>query len=158
MAKRLLFCVFTGATILFSSVIAAGSLDWRDDVRSSDRVRYDAGLEQVYEGAVGTKGHVVEGLMYFALRISDSTVEVQIGPEDFVTRSGFKFKIGEMATVVGMPLAWNGRDIVVARQVSNITSVLSVRDRDGYPMWDMTRPVKMDPELSYFHLCEMIEP
>jgi hypothetical protein len=87
--------------------------------------------------------------------MSDSTVEVQIGPEELVARSGLKLKIGEMVTVMGMPLVWNGRYIVLAREVSNMTSVLVVRDRDGYPMWDMNRPIRMAPELSEFHLYKM---
>ena len=159
MEKKLLLCVFAvAAMLLLSAMVAGGALDRRDDVREIDRIRYDVLAEQVYEGTVGSKGHVVDGLMYFALRISDRTVEVQIGPEEFVQRSGFKLKIGEMVTVVGMPLVWKGRDIVLARKVSNMTSVLVVRDRDGYPMWDMKRPVQMDPELPESHLCEMIEP
>ena len=93
--------------------------------------------------------------MYFPLRMSDSTVEVQIGPEELVARSGLKLTIGEMVTVMGMPLVWNGRHIVLAREVSNMTSVLVVRDLDGYPMWDMNRPIRMDPELSESHFYKM---
>ena len=153
MEKKLLLCVFAvAAMLLLSAMVAGGALDRRDDVREIDRIRYDVLAEQVYEGTVGSKGHVVDGLMYFALRISDRTVEVQIGPEEFVERSGFKLKIAGMVTVVGMPLVWQGRDVVLARKVSNMTSVLVVRDRDGYPMWDMNRPIRMDPELSEFHL------
>jgi hypothetical protein len=96
--------------------------------------------------------------MYFTLRMSNRSVEVQIGPTDFVERCGFQLKIGEMIEVVGMPLFWNGRNVVLARRVSNATSVLVVRDRDGHPMWDMKTPVQMDPELLERHLCEMIEP
>jgi hypothetical protein len=137
------------------SAILAGALDRRDDLRDIDRVRYDWRAEQVYQGSVGSKGHVVDGLMYFPLRMSDSTVEVQIGPEELIARSGLKLKIGEMVTVMGMPLVWNGRHCVLAREVSNMTSVLVVRDRDGYPMWDMNRPIRMDPELPEFHLYKM---
>jgi len=157
MGKRFFLSVFAGTAMLIPSAITAGALDCRD-VRCIDHFRYDASAEQIYEGTVGSKGHVVEGLMYFALRMSGRTLEVQIGPEEFVQHSGFKFKIGEMVTVVGMPLVLNGRDIVLARELTNMTSVFIVRDHDGYPMWDTTRPVKMDPELSELHLCEMIEP
>ena len=158
MGKKFLLCVFAGAAMLLLTSIVAGALDWRGGVRDIDRIRYDVLAEQVYEGTVGSKGHVVDGLMYFALKTSDRTVDVQIGPEEFVERSGFRLKIGEMVTAKGMPLVWNGRDIVLAREVSNMTSVLVVRDRDGHPMWDMNRPIQMDPELSEFHLCEMIKP
>jgi hypothetical protein len=155
MSKKFLLCVLVGAAMLLLSAGLAGALDRRDDLRDIDRVRYDWRAEQVYQGSVGSKGHVVDGLMYFPLRMSDSTVEVQIGPEELVARSGLKLKIGEMVTVMGMPLVWNGRHIMFAREVSNMTSFLVVRDRDGYPMWDMNRPIRMDPELSEFHLYKM---
>ena len=158
MLKKFLLCVFVGAAMLLLSAIVAGAqrVDRRGEVRDIDHVRYDVLAEQLYEGTVGSKGHIVDGLMYFALRMSNSTVEVQIGPERFIERSGFKLKIGERVTAMGMPLVWNGRDIVLAREVSDMASVLVVRDRDGYPMWDMNRPIQMDPELSELHLCEMI--
>ena len=40
--------------------------------------------ERMFEGVVTSKGHVIQGLMYFALRMSNSIVEVQIGPKEFV--------------------------------------------------------------------------
>jgi len=159
--NKFLLCIFVGVTMLLLSAIVAGALDRPGEVRDIDRFRYDRLAEQVYEGTVGNKEHVVDGFMYFALRISDRTVEVQIGPEEFVERSGFKLKIGAMVTVVGTPLVWNGRDIVLARKVSNVTSVLVVRDRDGYPMWDMKRPIQMDPERIpnlQNAICAMIDP
>ena len=158
MTRKSLICVFAGTAMLLLSAIVAGALDRRDRVREIDRIRYDVRAEQVYEGTVGSKGHVVDGLMYFTLRMSDRNVDVEIGPEEFVEQSGFKLKIGKAVTAMGMPLVWNGRDIVLAREVSNMTSVLIVRDRDGYPMWDMERPIHMDPVLLKSHLCEMIKP
>ncbi len=123
MSKKFLVCVLVGAAMLLLSAILAGALDLRDDLRDIDRIRYNWRAEQVYEGSVGGKGHVVDGFMYF--------------------------------TAMGMPLVWNGRHIVLAREVSNTTSVLVVRDLDGYPMSDMNRPIRMDPELSKSHLYEM---
>jgi hypothetical protein len=96
-------------------------------------------------------------LMYFALKLSDRTVEVQIGPEEFVERSGFKLTVGEMVTTTGMRLVWSGREMVLAREVRNAASVLVVRDRNGYPMWDARRPVEGDPELSGSDLCEITQ-
>jgi hypothetical protein len=147
MTKKSLLCVCAGAAMLLLSTIAVSALDRGNDARDTDRTGYDIRSEQVYEGTVGSRGHVVDGLVYFALRTSDSTVEVQIGTEDFIARSGFKLKIGEAITAMGMPLVWNGQNIVLAREVSKMTCVLVVRDREGYPMWDLSRPIYMDPGL-----------
>jgi hypothetical protein len=145
MAKKPLICIFALAAILLPSEVAA--FDRWDNLRGIGRGRYDVFAERVYEGTVSSKGRVVDGLMYFVLRTSDRIVEVEIGPEEFVARNGFTLKTGDMITVVGMPLARNGRDIVRAREVRTMTSVLVVRDRNGYPMWETNRPVQMDPEI-----------
>ena len=158
MARKSFIYVLAGTAMLLLSAISASALDRRDGVRDIDRIRYDVRAEQVYEGTVGSKGHVVDGLMYFTLRMSDRTIDVEIGPEEFVEQSGFKLKIGKVVTATGMPLDWNGRDIVLAREVGNMTSVLVVRNRDGYPMWDLDRPIHMDPEFLKSRLCEMIKP
>jgi len=159
MAKRLLVCIFAGAAVLIPSTIATRTLpDWRDDMSDINRISYDPSAEQVYEGIAASNGHPLAGLMYFTLRSSDKTLEIQIGPQEFIEQSGFKFKIGEMVTVVGMPLVWNRRDIVLARRVSNMTTVLIVRDREGHPKWEMKGPVQMDPEIPNPNLCDMIEP
>jgi len=90
MTKKCLLWVLAWLAMLLLSSTVAGALHGRGDVRDIDRVRYDVLAERIYEGTVGSKGRVVDGLMYFALRMPDGTVEVQIGPEEFVGHSGFK--------------------------------------------------------------------
>jgi hypothetical protein len=86
--------------------------------------------------------------MYFPLRAANTTMEVQIGPKEFVDRSGFKLNVGEAVTVIGMPLIdiKNERQVVLAREVSSMNAVLVVRDRFGLPLWERDRPIYMDPE------------
>jgi hypothetical protein len=73
-------------------------------------------------------------------------MEVQIGPKEFVDRSGFKLNVGEPVTVIGMPLMENGRQVVLAREVHSMSAVLVVRDRIGLPLWERDRPIYMDPD------------
>jgi len=159
MIKKILIYLVVGPALLLLTSTVTGASDRRDDVREIDRMRYDVRAEKVYEGSVESKGRVVDGVMYFPLRMSpDITMEVQIGPEDTVKHSGFKLKIGEMVTVVGMPIVWKGRDLILAREVSNMVSLLLVRDRDGFPIWDTNRPIRMDPERSESNWCELLKP
>jgi cytochrome c553 len=103
--------------------------------------------ERVFEGSVGSKGHVVEGLVYFPFRTADDVMEVQIGPEEFVKRSGFKLKPAEMVTVPGMRVVLKDRQILLAREVRSMDAVMVVRDHNGQPMWNTDRPIQMDTEL-----------
>jgi len=69
-------------------------------------------------------------------RLPDSStrngaVAVEIGPKEFVERSGFKFSSGQIISVVGMPIVISHREMVLAREITTGDSVFVVRDRNG---------------------------
>jgi hypothetical protein len=137
--KSVFFTSFAIAILLLATVvISAGD---RRDVTG-----YNLLKERAFEGIVASKGHVIEGLMYFPLKTANSTLEVQIGPKEFLDRSGFKLNVGETVAVLGMPLIENERQIVLAREIRSMNAVLVVRDRFGLPLWEQDRPIYMDPE------------
>jgi hypothetical protein len=84
--------------------------------------------------------------MYFTLWTRNGAVAVELGPKEFVERSGFKLSSGQIITVVGMPIVISHREMVLAREITIGDSVFVVRDRNGEPMWDRDRPVQMDPD------------
>jgi hypothetical protein len=136
--KLVFFTAFAVAILLLAAVVSAGD---RRDVIGHNLLK-----ERMFEGIVASKGHIIEGLMYFPLRAANTTMEVQIGPKEFVDRSGFKLNVGETVTVIGMPIIENERQVVLAREVSSMNAVLVVRDRFGLPLWEQDRPIYMDPE------------
>jgi hypothetical protein len=140
--ERLLFALIAAAIVLLSAKAVAAFE--RDDVL--DRVRYDVLAERKFEGVVLDKPRVFDGFMHFTLRTSDAMAVVQIGPKDFVQRSGFKLDAGQTVTVVGMLVVFGDRQIVLAREITNNGSVFVVRDRNGQPLWEMDRPIQMDPK------------
>ena len=137
--KSVFFTFFAVAIVLLAAVVvSAGN---RRDVTG-----YNLLKERTFEGIVASKGHIIEGLMYFPLRTANAMMEVQIGPKEFVDRSGFKLNVGEPVAVIGMPLIENERQVVLAREVSSMNAVLVVRDRFGLPLWERDRPIYMDPD------------
>jgi hypothetical protein len=141
MKRAILFALITAAIVLLLGT-AAGALVL-DRVR--DRMQYDPKAEQVFVGTVHDKPMLFEGRMYFTLWTSNGAVAVEIGPKEFVERSGFKPGSGQMVTVVGMRVVLSTREMVLARVITLGGSIFVVRDRNGEPMWDMDRPVQMDP-------------
>jgi hypothetical protein len=146
MRNKLLFCMFLASAVVLLAGVVVGAFDRPD--RDSDAIGYNVLAERMFEGTVASKGHIIEGLMYFPLLSSaDTVVEVQIGPKEFVERSSFKLKTGDKVTVVGMPVVMKEREVVLAREVSSMNGVLIIRDPMGLPLWDKTdRPLQMDPE------------
>jgi hypothetical protein len=136
--KLVFFTIFAVAIVLLAAGVSTGN---RRDV-----IGYNLLKERTFEGFVESKGHIIEGLLYFRLRTANTTMEVQIGPKEFVDRSDFKLNVGETITVIGMPLIKNERLVLLAREVSSMNAVLVVRDRFGLPLWDRDRPIYMDPE------------
>jgi hypothetical protein len=137
--KLVIFTIFAAAIVLLAVVVSTGD---RRDV-----IGYNLLKERMFEGSVASKGHIIEGLMYFPLKTANAMMEVQIGPKEFVDRSDFKLNVGESVTVIGMPVIENERQIVLAREVRSMKAVLVVRDRFGLPLWEQDRPIYMDPEL-----------
>jgi hypothetical protein len=117
-----------------------------------DRVQYDVKAERVFVGTVHDKPNEFEGRMYFTLWTSTGIVAVEIGPKEFVTRSGFKFEPRQVVTVVGMPIVLGNREMILAREITIRGSAFVVRDRDGHPRWKADLPVQMDPEVGETNL------
>jgi hypothetical protein len=141
--KNVLFPLITAA-LLFLVLTAAGTFA-ADGLQ--DSVQYDVTAEQVFIGVVHDKPSEFEGRMYFTLWTSNGMVAVEIGPKEFVERSGFKLAPRQMVTVVGMPIVISNRDMVLAREITMRGSVFVVRDRTGQPRWRIDRPIQMDPEV-----------
>jgi hypothetical protein len=155
MRNRLLFCVLFAAAIVLLGAVIVGALDRPD----RDVIGYNVLSERVFKGIVASKGHIIEGLMYFPLRTANTMMEVQIGPKEFVERSGFKLNAGDMVTVIGMPVVMKEQQVVLAREVRSMNGVLVVRDRVGLPLWEKDRPTLMDPErrIRFFDECAVIK-
>jgi hypothetical protein len=144
MRNKLFFCLFFATAAVLVAAIVAGAFGRAD--RDGDITGYNVLAERMFEGTVASKGHISDGLVYFPLATASTMVEVQIGPKEFVERSGFKLKTGDKVTVTGMPVVIEQREIVLAREVSGMNGVLVVRDDMGLPLWDRDRPILMDPE------------
>ena len=141
--KRAIRIALITAAIVLLLTTAAGTL--ADRVR--DDVTYDATAEQVFVGTVHGKPTLFGDRMYFTLWTGNGGVAVEIGPKEFVERSGFKLGSGQMISVVGMPIVISQREMVLAREITIGGFVFVVRDRNGEPMWQMDREIQMDPDV-----------
>lgn len=143
MKKEHLLFTSLGAAIVLLSATAFAAFE-RDDVLR--RVRYDVSAEREFEGSVVDRPRAFEGFMHLTLRTKDGLVVVQIGPKDFVQRSKVKLEPGQMVTVIGMPVVFADRQMVLAREIRKDGFVFVVRDRNGEPLWETDRPIQMDPK------------
>jgi hypothetical protein len=141
----------TALVLLFTATFAASSLGRNPDA-------YDVAAERTFEGMVTRTAHSIDGTMYFTLKTTDTDVEVQLGPRNFIEKSEFKLKLGERVTVIAAPSMAKEREVLLAREIRCSRGVFTIRDRNGGPMWDLDRPIQMDPDRAESVLCEMILP
>jgi hypothetical protein len=152
MRRRILLPLLTATVLLLSLTVTAASTGDRD----TETARYNVVAERLIDGEVAGIGHVVTGIVFFKLKTGDRVIQVELGPREFVAKSGFNLKIGEMVAVLGAPPTSGRRGVILAREVRTMSALFVVRDRNGRPMWDPDRPVEMDPESSESNLCKML--
>jgi hypothetical protein len=140
--KLVFFCMLLAALAILMATAIGVSYDRRD----RDVIGYNVLKERMFQGVVESKGHPIGDLVYFSLKMANGIVEVQIGPKEFIERSGFKLNAGDRVTVIGMPVVMNEQQVVLAREVRSMDGMLMVRDQVGRPLWETDRPILMDPE------------
>jgi len=138
-----MFSMFVAALVLLPRTVASAT----DDIYGNHgSFRYDVAAERIFQGTIAGKAQTIEGLVYFPLQTKDSILQIQFGPKQFVRRSNFKLNPGASITVIGISVNMTGRDVILARQISNADGVMVLRDQHGVPLWDANRPVQMDSE------------
>jgi hypothetical protein len=96
MRNKLLVCIALAAALVLLVAVVVGAVDRRD----RDIISYNVLAERMFRSIVASQVHIIEGVMYFTLRTAYNTLEVQIGPKEFVERSSFKLNPGDEVTVI----------------------------------------------------------
>jgi hypothetical protein len=154
MITKAVFALLFAAVLvlLFTTTFAAFCLGRNPDTA------YDLAAERTFEGMVTRTTHSIDGTMYFTLKTGETDIEVQVGPRNFIEKGEFKLKVGERVTVIAAPAMFKEREVLLAREIRCSRGVFTIRDRNGQPMWDLDRPIQMDPDRAESVLCEMILP
>ena len=103
--------------------------------------KYDTAAEAAFKGTVeevkdrqcpmsgGLGSHLI-------LRLSpNKTVEVHLATTKFVKNYDLVFNKGDVVTVIGTKLPFEGVDTIFAREVTRGTETFTFRAKDGTPIW-----------------------
>jgi hypothetical protein len=80
------------------------------------------------------KGSPMEGL-HLTLQAGLETLDVYVGPAEFVKVFEVTFKPGDQIRVIGAKVDFEGSTVVLAREVAIGTVTILCRDKDGEPLW-----------------------
>jgi hypothetical protein len=71
------------------------------------------------------------------LRSAGAQVEIHLGPQPFLAKEKFALAVGDSIEVIGSKVKYQGREVILARQVSKGDRTLKLRDMSGKPVWSM---------------------
>jgi hypothetical protein len=103
--------------------------------------KYDPAAEATFKGAVEEvrdRQCPVSGGMgsHLILRLaSDKTIEVHLATTKFVKTYELVFNKGDVVTVVGTKVQFEGVETIFAREVTRGTDTFTFRAKDGTPVW-----------------------
>jgi hypothetical protein len=80
------------------------------------------------------KSSAMDGL-HLILQSAGETLDVYVGPNEFVKIFEVTFKKGDDIHVIGSKVSFEGSPVVLAREVSIGTVTILCRDKEGEPLW-----------------------
>jgi hypothetical protein len=80
------------------------------------------------------KGSPMDGL-HLMVQSGGDTLDVYVGPPEFVKVFEVTFKPGDQVHVIGSKVDFEGSKVVLAREVAIGTVTILCRDKDGEPLW-----------------------
>jgi len=145
-----IFAALALGAIVHGQAVRAPKGDTPGSLDSFNRL-YDTAHQTVFTGKVVGKSVVKDAAgapnsMALLVKSKNGNIQVQLGPQWFVSNQNAKVNVGDSVRVIGSNITWKGYHEVMAKQVVNLKnkSVLALRDLQGAPYWVAARPASQD--------------
>lgn len=106
--------------------------------------RYDTSTEATLAGTVEEVKQLSHMRMagtgtHLMLKTNKETIEVLLGPTNFLASNQFTFAKGDQVEVTGSRVKFGDGEAIVAREVKKGNKTLTLRDAKGIPQWSRGR-------------------
>jgi len=130
-------------TLTFAAVVllAAASTAVGQKTESQPVPKYDPASEATFKGTVidivDRQCPVSGGLgSHLNLKLEDGkTIEVHLAATKFVKSFDLVFNKGDKVEVVGVKLEFEGKETILAREITRASETFTFRDKNGEPAW-----------------------
>ena len=72
---------------------------------------------------------------HLLVKTNTETIEVNLGPANFISREGFTFAKGDSVEILGSKAPMGDAEVLIAREVTKDGKKLTLRDETGRPLW-----------------------
>lgn len=111
-------------------------------IRIDPQAKYDSAAARTFEGVVtgvsrSARTTSEPDILLLQVRTdAGDLVNVHAGPLNYVSKQDFYVVVGDRVSVTGSPVESFGHSVILAAQVSKDGQVLTLRNRDGQPVWE----------------------
>jgi len=109
---------------------------WNGRGMNSDRAwkNYDPATVEKISGTVESVGTHERGGIHIILSTAAGNISVHLGP-DFYVNQRITLSKGDVVTVTGSRVKYNGADAIIAKSVEKNGKTVELRHDDGTPYW-----------------------
>ena len=79
--------------------------------------------------------HGIGAGIHAMLKSDSGSVSVHLGPSWYLDKQSAKIEKGDKITVTGSRIIFQGKSALVAAEIKKGDKTLSLRDKQGYPLW-----------------------
>ena len=76
---------------------------------------------------------------HLIVQTDKETIEVHLAPSWYLAEQDFDLTLQDKITIIGSRINIDGQEAIVAREIINRDKTLTLRDRDGIPLWHRGR-------------------
>ncbi len=96
---------------------------------------YERSTEVTLEGAALYVAETPPLGLFAIMKDGLNEIQVFFGPSAFLAREGVQPQTGDSIRIVGSRVKWNGTEIILAREVTHNGKTVTLRNKDGTPLW-----------------------
>lgn len=132
------------SVVLFISVILLGIPVIAQTQRPrAGRANYDPKTETKVSGTVEDVQQYSRGGWrtgtHLTLKTDSETLDVHVGPSQYVSSKQFSFAKGDQIEVLGAKVKIGDADVLIAREITKAGKTLTLRNAQGIPLWSRGR-------------------
>ncbi|MBZ5667562.1 MAG: hypothetical protein LAO30_23565 [Acidobacteriia bacterium] len=132
------------SVVLFISVILLGiPVIAQTQGPRAGRANYDPKTETKVSGTVEDVQQYSRGGWrtgtHLTLKTDSETLDVHVGPSQYVSSKQFSFAKGDQIEVLGAKVKIGDADVLIAREITKAGKTLTLRNAQGIPLWSRGR-------------------